>query len=46
MPDDRYWMGLALKEAREAFDEGEVPVGCVVVLNGGMVGNGHNRMEC
>lgn len=45
MPDDRYWMSLALDEAREAFREGEVPVGCVVVRNNRMVGKGHNQVE-
>lgn len=29
---DEYYMMLALKEARKAFDDGEVPVGAVVVL--------------
>ena len=35
----------ALKEARKAFEEGEVPVGAVVVKDGEIIGRGHNRTE-
>jgi tRNA(adenine34) deaminase len=38
-------MGKALEEAHAAFDEGEVPVGAVVVQQGRIIGKGHNRME-
>ncbi|MEM1202025.1 MAG: tRNA adenosine(34) deaminase TadA [Acidobacteriota bacterium] len=44
MEDDR-WMAEALTEARKAADLGEVPVGAVVVLEGQVVGRGHNRRE-
>ncbi len=40
-----HWMRLALLEARQAADEGEVPVGCVVVHEGRVIGRGHNRVE-
>jgi tRNA(adenine34) deaminase len=43
MPDDHQWMGLALEEAALAAEAGEVPVGAVVVLDGRLVGRGHNR---
>ena len=36
-------MGLALEQARLAADKGEVPVGAVVVLNGAVIGAGHNQ---
>jgi tRNA(adenine34) deaminase len=41
------WMREALEEANKAAAEGEVPVGAVVVLvlEGRIVGRGHNRME-
>jgi tRNA(adenine34) deaminase len=42
---DEELMGEALKEARIAFDEGEVPVGAVVVLDGRIIGRGHNERE-
>lgn len=43
--DDRYYMGLALELARQAADEGEVPVGCVIVCRDQVVGRGRNRRE-
>jgi tRNA(adenine34) deaminase len=43
--DDAEWMREALKEARNAFEAGEVPVGAVVVSEGRLVGRGHNRVE-
>ncbi len=43
--DDRYFMEQALALAREAFADGEVPVGCVIVRNGEIVGRGRNRRE-
>ena len=38
-------MSEALRLAKEAFDEGEVPVGCVIVRDGAIVGRGRNRRE-
>jgi len=35
----------ALAEARRAAEIGEVPIGAVVVREGGVVGRGHNRRE-
>ncbi len=43
--DDKRWMRAALAEARLAAEAGEVPVGCVVVKDGGIIGRGHNRTE-
>ena len=42
---DEYFMREALKEAQKAFDEGEVPVGAVVVANNRIIGRGHNQVE-
>jgi tRNA(adenine34) deaminase len=39
------WMNAALAEAARALEEGEVPVGAVVVLDGAIVGRGHNQVE-
>lgn len=39
------YMREALALAREAMDAGEVPVGCVVVWDGEIVGRGRNRRE-
>ena len=37
------WMAEALVEAARARDAGEVPIGAVVVVNGGIVGRGFNQ---
>jgi tRNA(adenine34) deaminase len=42
-PDDDRWMAHALELARVAAEEGEVPVGAVIVLEGRVLGEGHNR---
>lgn len=42
-PDDVRFMDEALVLARTAAAAGEVPVGAVVVLNGRVLGRGHNR---
>lgn len=38
-------MAQALQEARKAYEEGEVPVGAVVVCGGEVVAAAHNRVE-
>ena len=38
-----YWMREALNEARAAGSAGEVPVGALVLLNGKIIGRGHNK---
>ena len=38
-------MRAALAEARRGLDEGEVPVGCVIVHEGAVIGRGHNQVE-
>lgn len=43
--DDTRYMNLALKEAEKAFDAGEVPVGCVVIQDGQVIGKAHNLRE-
>ena len=40
--DDAHWMGLALAEARRAGEDGEVPVGAVVVRDGQLIATGRN----
>lgn len=42
---DEKYMRLAIKEAQEAFDSDEVPVGAVIVAGGRVVGRGHNLVE-
>lgn len=42
---DEYFMGEALKEARKAFEIGEVPVGAVVVCKNKIIARAHNQTE-
>ena len=38
-------MRMALSEAEQALTQGEVPIGCVVVANGQIIGRGHNLTQ-
>jgi len=44
-PDDEYYMGEALREARRAADEDEIPVGAVVVAGDSIIARTHNQTE-
>ena len=39
------WMRLALMQAQMAFEQGEVPIGAVVVYNGQVIAAAHNEKE-
>lgn len=43
--DDNYFMKLAIKEARFAFEEGEIPVGAIVVCENRVIARAHNLTE-
>jgi len=43
--ENELFMRYALREAERALDEGEVPVGCVIIHGGEMVGKAHNQRE-
>lgn len=43
--EDRKWMALALTQAEKALENGEIPVGAVVVKDGILLGAGHNIRE-
>jgi len=44
--DDHYYMGLALAEAEEAYQIGEIPIGAVLVDEGGnVIASAHNMRE-
>jgi len=42
---DAHWMRLALREAQQAAEEGEIPVGCLIVAGARPLGRGRNRVE-
>jgi tRNA(adenine34) deaminase len=43
MNEDEKWMSFALEQARKAEEEGEVPVGAVLVKDGLVVASAHNQ---
>ena len=43
--DDNYFMKRAMQEAEIAFENGEVPVGAVIVVNNRIIGRAHNLTE-
>jgi tRNA(adenine34) deaminase len=42
---DEYYMMMALKEAKKAFEDEEIPVGAIVVLNEKVIAHGQNMVE-
>ena len=42
---DEKYMRLALEEAMAAYDEGEIPIGAVIVVNKRIIARAHNRTE-
>ena len=44
MNRDEYFMKFALKEAKKAYDKGEVPIGCVIVKDDRIIARGHNQV--
>ncbi len=43
--DDEYYMGEALREARKAEGNDEIPVGAIVVSGDDIIGRAHNQTE-
>ena len=41
--EDRKYMQEALEEAKKADEDGDVPIGCLIVHNGEVIGRGYNR---
>ena len=44
-PDDVKFMRMALRQAQIAFDFKEIPIGCVIVKDGVVIGKGYNQVE-
>ena len=42
---DEYYMLMALKEARKAYEAGEVPVGALILQSGKVIARGYNQVE-
>ncbi len=43
--DDTYFMRRALQEAQRAAEQGEIPVGALIVCEGTIIARGHNQTE-
>ena len=43
--DDEHFMKQALREAQDAYAEGEIPIGAVVVIENKIIARGHNQVE-
>ena len=43
LTEDEKYMKKALKLAEKAFEAGEVPIGCIIVHDGKIIGRGYNR---
>jgi len=43
LSEDEKYMKEALKQAQKAYKLGEVPIGCVIVYEGRIIGRGYNR---
>ena len=43
MTEQEKYMKEALRQAKKAYDLGEVPIGCVIVYEGKIIGRGYNR---
>jgi len=43
MNEDEKYMKQAIKQARKAYENGDVPIGCVIVHDGRIIARGYNR---
>lgn len=43
--DDEHFMRQALREAKDAYAAGEIPVGAVLVINNKIIARAHNQVE-
>jgi len=45
LEEKEYFMRQALEEARKSLEKDEIPIGCVIVKEGQIIGRGHNARE-
>ena len=43
LTEDERYMKEAVRQAKKAWKIGEVPIGCVIVYEGKIIGRGYNR---
>lgn len=45
LDEHEFYMRMAISQAQRAMEAGEVPVGCVIVHEGTLIGKAHNQRE-
>jgi tRNA(adenine34) deaminase len=45
LTQNEFYMNYAFREAERAFEEGEIPVGCVIVFQNTIIAKAHNQIE-
>jgi tRNA(adenine34) deaminase len=45
LTQNEFYMNYAFREAERAFQEGEIPVGCVIVFQNTIIAKAHNQIE-
>ena len=45
LSQDEKYMKMAIAQAKKAYSLGEVPIGCVIVYKGKVIGRGYNRRK-
>ena len=43
MTEDEKYMKQAIRQAQKAYENGDVPIGCVIVREGRIIARGYNR---
>ncbi len=44
-PNEEYFMQVAIEQAIKAYEEGEIPIGAVVVSSSKVIAKAHNQMQ-
>lgn len=45
MTEHERWMKYAFREAEKAYDNEEIPIGCVIVFQNSIIAKAHNQVE-
>ena len=45
MMQNEHWMKYAYREAEKAYNNDEIPVGCVIVFQNSLIAKAHNQVE-
>ncbi len=45
MTQHEHWMKYAYKEAEKAYDNNEIPVGCIIIFQNTIIAKAHNQVE-